>query len=122
MSSQFQLLCHFTLLGITLGWGIASFPNCHWLALTFASLIWIAFWFHLAAAVWITQWGKGRDWIDRVGILIRGSSLVFCALAVLVQSPLWSAALGATGIFALMLGRAVWEMMVVPRVSKPADE
>ena len=122
MSGTLQLLCHFAILGATLGLGVASFSDRHWARMVIASLLWIGFWFHLADAAWIPQWGTGRDWIDRVGILVRGLGLALCAFAVLASSPVSTILLGAIGIFALMLGRAMWELMVLPQPNKPTED
>ena len=115
MSGTLQLLIHAVVVGATIGLGIAWMPDRHWSVLVVASILWVAFWFHVAAAAWIPHWGTGRDWIDRIGIVVRGSGFAAGSIAMTVNSVIWSLILAVLGIILVVFGRALWEIMAVPR-------
>jgi hypothetical protein len=113
MSGTFQLLAHAAALGGSIGIAIPFLPERAWPLLVLATISWIGFWFHLVEAAWIPSWGKGRDWIDRIGILIRGSGLAMITVAILVTSPLVAILLALLGLVVMGIGREIWELACI---------
>jgi hypothetical protein len=83
MSGTFQLLAHCAALGGSIGIALPYFAGRPWPLLAMATITWMGFWSQLADAAWIHSWGKGRDWIDRIGILIRGSGFALITFSIL---------------------------------------
>ena len=113
MSGTFQLLAHAAALGGSIGIATPFLPERPWPLLVLATITWIGFWFHLADAAWIPSWGKGRDWIDRFGILVRGSGLAMITVAILVTVPLVAIILALLGLTVMVIGRALWELAFI---------
>jgi hypothetical protein len=113
MSGTFQLLAHAAALGVSKGIAIPFLPDRPWPLLVLATITWIGFWFHLADAAWIPSWGKGRDWIDRIGILVRGSGLAMITVAILVTVPGIAMMLALLGLTSMMIGRTLWELACI---------
>jgi hypothetical protein len=113
MSGTFQLLAHAAALGVSMGIAIPFLPDRPWPLLVLATITWIGFWFHLADAAWIPSWGKGRDWIDRIGILVRGSGLAMITVAILVTVPGIAMMLALLGLTSMMIGRTLWELACI---------
>lgn len=113
MSGTFQLLAHAAALGISIGVAIPFLRDRPWPLLALAMITWMGFWFHLADAAWIPSWGKGRDWIDRMGILARGSGLALITAAIVATIPWISILLAILGLTCMIFGRAFWELTLV---------
>lgn len=107
MSGTFQLLAHAAAFGASIGIAIPFLPDRSWPVLALAIILWMGFWFHLADAAWIPSWGKGRDWIDRIGILVRGSGLAMITVAILATVPWMSVVLALPGLLCMIIGRAL---------------
>ena len=113
MSGTLQLLAHSAALGGLIGIALPSLADRPWPLLAIATVAWMGFWFHLAEAAWIPSWGKGRDWIDRIGILIRGSGFALITVSVLAAPAWMSIVLVLLGLVCMILGRAMWEVVCI---------
>ncbi|MFO0913641.1 MAG: hypothetical protein U0795_11840 [Pirellulales bacterium] len=112
MSGAFQLLAHAAALGGSIGISLLFLSDRPWALLVFAMVTWMAFWFHLADAAWIPTWGKGHDWIDRIGILVRGSGLALITAAILSSVTWMSIVLALLGLTCMIFGRALCELVL----------
>jgi hypothetical protein len=113
MSGTFQLLAHAAAFGGSIGIAIPFLPYRPWPLLALAIITWMGFWLHLADAAWIPSWGTGRDWIDRIGILVRGSGLALITAAILSTVSWMSFVLALLGLTCMIFGRAFWELALV---------
>lgn len=96
-----------------MGIAIPFLPDRPWPLLVLATITWTGFWFHLADAAWIPNWGQGRHWIDRMGILARGSGLAIFTVAILLPIPWISIVLALLGLTWATIGRAFWELACI---------
>ena len=112
MSGTLQLLFYSGLAGLGLGAGWKSFHELSWFRLAPAGVAWLVFVFSLADAFWNPLSPRGRDWIDRVGIFIRGIGFGFISLAFLLQSRASSVLLIGAGALVTTFGRIFWELLV----------
>ena len=118
MRGTFQFLLWFLIAGATAGFCVRIFREQHWMILVAAVLFWLASVIHIAEAAWIPTWGQGRDWIDRIGILVRGLGFAGIAFAALLAPGVTSIVAAATGLLAIVFGRALWELAVLPKTRK----
>lgn len=112
MSGAFQLLFYFMLLGASLGVGIGVFRDAGWMRLVPAGVFWAAFVFHLADAFWSLGSPRGREWVDRIGIFIRGVGFALIAFSLLLTPSMSSLILGVSGFVTMMFGRIFWELIL----------
>lgn len=112
LNGTLQLMLHAFVASLSLWLGFYYFSDRPWLTLTGAAILWLFFCFYLGEAVWVPTWGTGRDWIDRTGIVIRGSGFALIALALLATSSLATIALALFGSLLLVFGRACWELIL----------
>ena len=110
MSDILQLLAHAAVLGASIRIAVPFLLDRPRPLLAFAMIAWIGFWAHLASAVWITSWGTGRDWIDRVGILVRGAGFALITAGSLATVPWLMITLSLLGGVLMIFGRALWEL------------
>lgn len=115
MSGTFQLFFYILLLGASLGVGIGVFQDLGWMRLLPAGFFWAVFVFHLADAFWSFGSPRGREWEDRIGILIRGLGFALIAISVLLTPSLPSLILGISGVVTMMFGRIFWELILARR-------
>ncbi len=81
-----------------------------YLTIAFGVLFFVA---HLAWILYSLPFAQDRaKRLEYFGKLVPGFAGIFIALAVWVQSPLLAVALAITGGFVLILGRAVYELIV----------
>ena len=101
-------------MGGSLGFGLAFFPDVSIGQKIIASFCWILFCISCISATWALGSSRGIDWIDRMGIFIRGSGFALMAFAVMTAPVLLSVFLSVLGVLLLVFGRAVWELIVLP--------
>lgn len=89
------------------------FPEPQWVPRTVAICFFLIFYGHFAEAVWMPAWGKGRDWIDRGGILIRGLGYLCFAVEFVVPGRPWVELFWLVGTGLILFGRPCWELMVL---------
>jgi len=117
MSGTFQLVMHMGLVALTLGLGLAAFPDANVFVTVFAALCWFVACFHFADAFWIPSWGRGRDLVDRIGIAIKGVGFAMISASVLLTPSIGSIAFGFIGLVVVFFGRILWELLVAGRSS-----
>ena len=105
------MLFYSLLLGTSLGVGAAVFRNAGWMRLVPAGFCWSVFVFHVADAFWSLGSHRGREWVDRVGIFIRGLSFALTAFSLLLTPSLASLILVVSGLVTMIFGRIFWELM-----------
>ena len=115
MRGTYQLLVWFLLTGLSLGAAITYFKGQPVGLLIAGTLFWIGFMFHVADAAWIPSRGRGRDWIDRIGILIRGVGFGLVSVGWFIAPDALSLVLGLAGLIGMIFGRALWELAVLPQ-------
>jgi hypothetical protein len=115
MRGTLQFLIWFLIAGGSAGFCIKTFREQHWIILVPAVLFLLVSIFHIAEAVWLPTWGQGRDWIDRIGILVRGIGFAGIAFAAFMAPGAISLVVAVIGLLAIMFGRALWELAVLPK-------
>ncbi|WP_146600772.1 hypothetical protein [Novipirellula aureliae] len=79
----------------------------------FAGLFWLVTYFHFADTVWIPSWGRGRDFVDRIGIAIKGVGFAMISVCTILSPSIGSVVLGIMGLIVLMFGRILWELLLI---------
>ena len=118
MSGTYQLLTHIGIAGFGIGLGVALLADVGFMRLTAASIFWFAGYFHFADAVWIPSWGPGRGMVDRIAVAIKGFGFLLVAIAVLTQIPVICFAFAFAGLFTMLFGRILLELVFAERSAK----
>ena len=113
MSGTLQLLAHIGLTGFTIGLALSAFPDAGVLRRIVTVSMLIAAHFHLADALWIPSFGKGRDYADRCGIAIKGFGFAMFAISAVVSFSLISWILGIAGVLVMLFGRILRELFLI---------
>ncbi|WP_145092241.1 hypothetical protein [Rosistilla carotiformis] len=79
----------------------------------FAALFWLIAYFHFADAFWIPSWGRGHDFVDRIGIAIKGVGFAMISVCVILAPSIGSIAIGLIGLIVILFGRILWELLLV---------
>lgn len=107
-----QLLFWLTLTGVVMVAGLPLLSDYNIVVQTAVCILWVLFMLSTMDALWALGSTKGRDWVDRGGLFIRGLGFIGLAAFLLLLPGLLSYMFGVTGIFLIVLGRAVWELVV----------
>lgn len=118
MMGSIQLLMHFAITGGGIGIGLAAFKGKHLIILIGAAIMWVAFMGHFAEATWIPHFGKGRDFVDRIGILVRGLGFLGMTGSLLIMPGWASILLAVFSMGFIVFGRALWELAVIDQHKK----
>jgi len=103
--------------GLTLGLGVAAFQNAHILLLGIGGAFWLAGYFHFAEAIWLPSWGRGRAYLDRIGIAIKDAGFAMVSIAAVLNSLTVSLFLGLSGFIVMLFGKILWELMLAAKPS-----
>jgi hypothetical protein len=112
MSGTLQLLFYVGLAALGLGAGGTIFRELSWFRLASAGFAWLVFVFSLADAFWSPLSPRGRAWVDRIGIFIRGIGFGSVGVAFLLHSRASSALLIGAGTLFIIFGRTIWELWI----------
>ena len=113
MSHTLQLIFWFGLTGLTIGVGLPLLSNYPIYIRVAISILWGLFMISNMSAFWALGNPNRHDWINRIGMFIRGLGFLFMAIGFLFVGELWCVFFGFLGFFLLVLGRACWELIVI---------
>ena len=74
------------------------------------SLFWILFMMTNLSALWCLGRLNSRDWVDRLGIFIRGLGFLYLTLECLFYEQFYCLLFGLLAIAHFIFGRACWEL------------